>query len=441
MISTALSEWIHRNTGVCITNDNMPVVTQALKHVADSQNLSPEKYCHLLLTTGRDSANFIHCVTTHESYFLRHQPHMDFVVKQLLPMYLSRGQCPHFLSLPCAQGEEPYSLLMLMQDAGLSITDIHYQAMDISGHSLQQARDGKYSHYALRKVPEDFIRRHFLPCGNQSYRLRDRHLNKRVVFSQGNLLHGLKGQFQVVFCHNLLIYFDRPTQKKALKVLGELLSPDGCLFVDPTEYAVASSVFQRQDVGQGFSGFCRTDEFSKRLKNMSSMPAQIEKEVINTAQSRAFQTAISRAATTKKTLRPIKKITKPPAAPRSASLRKKSLLTQAKALYRQKKFTEASDLFETVIREHPALMAEAHLGLANIFADQGDTISAICQAESALSSHPALKKTTEKAQCHAIIGIIYTQKKMTSKAREHLQKVAELDENHPAVFLLKNLPR
>jgi len=64
-------------------------------------------------------------------------------------------------------------------------------------------------------------------------------------------------------------------------------------------------------------------------------------------------------------------------------------------------------------------------------------MSAICQAELALNSHPALKRTTDQAQCHAIIGIIYTQKKMRLKAREHLQKVAKLDMNHPAVFLLK----
>jgi len=438
MISSALSDWVQRNIGVCITADNMPVITQALKQVAGSQNLSPEQYSHLLLTTGRDAANFIHRVTTHESYFLRHRPHMDFVVNKLLPSWLSRGQCPHILSLPCAQGEEPYSLLMLMQDAGLSPNDIHYQAMDISGQSLQQARNGEYSNYALRKVPKDFVHLHFTPYENRAYRLRDTHLRQRVVFSQGNVLNGVGGQFQVIFCHNLLIYFDPPTQRRVVKILAGLLSPDGWLFVDPTEYAVVSSVFQRQDVGQGFSGFCPA------TAPLQSLPSPADRAVVPSEHARLDQAPTPRAVVSpagqeasKKTFQPLKKITQLPVTPRRAAEPKKNPLTEAHSLYRQKKFAAASEVFEKVIREDPALKAEGHLGLANIFADQGESMSAICQAELALNSHPALKRTTDQAQCHAIIGIIYTQKKMRLKAREHLQKVAKLDMNHPAVFLLK----
>jgi chemotaxis protein methyltransferase WspC len=116
-------------------------------------------------------------------------------------------------------------------------------SVDISARALARAKRGVYGPNSFRGAPLDYRERHFQPAGND-YALEER-IRRLVRFRQGNLLSPdfcfRQELYDVIFCRNLLIYFDRPTQEQAMKALARLLTPGGFLFVGPAEAFLASS--------------------------------------------------------------------------------------------------------------------------------------------------------------------------------------------------------
>jgi chemotaxis protein methyltransferase WspC len=141
------------------------------------------------------------------------------------------------LSLPSSTGEEPYSMAMALLDAGVPADRFRIDAVDVSAQALAQAERAVYGRNAFRSDELTFRDRHFeaTPLG---HRLNDS-VRRQVHFQQGNVfaddfLPGLD-IYDVIFCRNLLIYFDRPTQDRAVGILGRLLKPSGTVFVAPSE--------------------------------------------------------------------------------------------------------------------------------------------------------------------------------------------------------------
>ncbi len=144
------------------------------------------------------------------------------------------------LSLPSSTGEEPYSMAMTLLDAGVRPDRFHIDAVDISARALEQAKRAVYGRNSFRGQDLSFRDRHF-DATTDGYRLKDI-ARQQVSFRQANLLApdflpGLH-TYDVVFCRNLLIYFDRSTQDRAVRVLERLLTPEGTLFVAPAETPV-----------------------------------------------------------------------------------------------------------------------------------------------------------------------------------------------------------
>jgi chemotaxis protein methyltransferase WspC len=144
------------------------------------------------------------------------------------------------LSAPSSTGEEPYSIAMTLLDAGLKPGDFHIDAIDISEPNLHRARAGLYREHSFRGGEVDFRDRYFLRS-EQGYLLRPE-IRDHVRFQHANLLApGFCvdcALYDVVFCRNLLIYFDRATQAQALQVLERLLHPKGILFLGHAEAGV-----------------------------------------------------------------------------------------------------------------------------------------------------------------------------------------------------------
>jgi chemotaxis protein methyltransferase WspC len=147
------------------------------------------------------------------------------------------------LSLPCSTGEEPYSIAMALLDAGIPAVKFRVDAMDISTRALRHAGRAVYGRNAFRGCEREFRDRHFTVVEG-GYRVNDE-VRQQVRFAQGNLLApDLRlgsVRYEIVFCRNVLIYFDRPTQDRALGVLKGLVTEDGVLFVAPAETGIASS--------------------------------------------------------------------------------------------------------------------------------------------------------------------------------------------------------
>jgi chemotaxis protein methyltransferase WspC len=141
------------------------------------------------------------------------------------------------LSVPCSTGEEPYTLAMCLCDIGLTRSAAQIEAVDISHRNIDKARSAIYGSNSFRGNDLDFRDRHFT-AENQRYRLKDE-IRQCVSFERANIVDpGFQQQrqpYHVIFCRNLLIYFDRPTQNAAIESLEQLLTADGILFLGHSE--------------------------------------------------------------------------------------------------------------------------------------------------------------------------------------------------------------
>lgn len=181
----------------------------------------------------------IEAVIVPETWFFRDRAAFaalaQIAVAEWLPAHASGSL--RILSVPCSTGEEPYSIAMALSDVGFPENRLAIDAVDISARALAKAMRASYGRNSFRGADLQFRDRHFEPAGG-SYRLAEG-VRRRVRFERGNLLApgfaAEAGCYDVIFCRNLLIYFDRPTQDRALAVLSRLLARMGVLFVGPSE--------------------------------------------------------------------------------------------------------------------------------------------------------------------------------------------------------------
>ncbi|HEU4371958.1 MAG TPA: CheR family methyltransferase [Telluria sp.] len=141
------------------------------------------------------------------------------------------------LSIPCAGGEEPYTMAMALTDAGVAPASFRIEGVDLSTVALERAVAGRYTRNAFRGGDQSFRQRHFTRVDDE-FQISDA-MRAQVSFSQGNLLAidgaAGAGRYDVIFCRNLLIYFDEPTTAAAIAVLHALLADDGMLFAGYAE--------------------------------------------------------------------------------------------------------------------------------------------------------------------------------------------------------------
>lgn len=140
------------------------------------------------------------------------------------------------LSVPCSSGEEPYSAAMALLDAGIAPARFAIDAIDISGRAIAQAERAFYGRNAFRGQPLAFRDRHFSEAGG-GWQLSES-VRQRVRFAQGNLFEDAvdgEARYDFVFCRNVLIYFHRDAQDRAIRRLDAQLADGGMLFVGPAE--------------------------------------------------------------------------------------------------------------------------------------------------------------------------------------------------------------
>ncbi|MGA0611150.1 CheR family methyltransferase [Caldimonas sp. KR1-144] len=183
----------------------------------------------------------IEAVVVPETWFLRDRESFAALGQIAIERQRRAGGVLRLLSLPCSTGEEPYSMAITLLEAGVAASQFTIDAVDISSQSLAQARRAEYGRNAFRGGELAFRERYFSAVGDERWRLDDA-VRRPVRYRQGNLLDAelLQGEppYDIVFCRNVLIYFDRATQQRALAALERLLAPEGVLFVGPSETAL-----------------------------------------------------------------------------------------------------------------------------------------------------------------------------------------------------------
>jgi chemotaxis protein methyltransferase WspC len=199
-------------------------------------------YLARVLSSTDELQELVEAVVVSETWFFRDQEAFaalgKFVTDEWLP-----ARSPNklrLLSIPCATGEEAYSMAMTLEGIGLPADIFEIVAVDISERALERARQAVYSKNSFRVKDLDFRDRYF-EVKPQGYHLSDG-IRRQVLFQQGNLLSPdfLPGShlFHFIFCRNLLIYLDLSAQNRAIQTLKRLLTPEGLLFVGPAETAL-----------------------------------------------------------------------------------------------------------------------------------------------------------------------------------------------------------
>ncbi len=208
-----------------------------------------EYYAHLTQhdPEGAELARMINCVTTNKTDFFREAHHFDFLRDRVFPDALARAQQGgarrlRIWSAGCSSGEEPYTLALAIREhfgppAGW---DVKILASDIDSDVLAHAEAGVYDAERLRDVPADLRGRYFLMAAG---RMMDctrfiRTCRRSSHFERINLMQEpwpIHTKFDVIFCRNVMIYFDRPTQQRLLERMAQLLTPDGFLIVGHSE--------------------------------------------------------------------------------------------------------------------------------------------------------------------------------------------------------------
>ena len=178
-------------------------------------------------------------LATHETFFFRDKTPFDLFEKTIWPALKAsmRGRRMRIWCAAASSGQEPYSLAMLLDEAGEPNVEI--LATDMSAQVLEKAKAGVYTQFEVQRgLPIQRLVKHFEQVGD-AWKIRP-HIRQRVRFEQGNLLDNFSryGKMDVIFCRNVLIYFDIETKAEVLNRLAAQLSDDGFLLLGAAETVV-----------------------------------------------------------------------------------------------------------------------------------------------------------------------------------------------------------
>jgi chemotaxis protein methyltransferase CheR len=189
----------------------------------------------------------IDALTTNKTSFFRESQHFDFLRAQILPGLTQANRRIRIWSAGCSSGEEPYSIAIALREALSDIDrrDVRILATDISSRVLSKAREGIYEHQELRDVAPALVQKYFTrTCDQPEPRFRlNEHVRELIRFAPLNLMADwpLKGPFDVIFCRNVMIYFEKPTREQLVNRFWHLLEPGGYLLIGHSESLAGSA--------------------------------------------------------------------------------------------------------------------------------------------------------------------------------------------------------
>ena len=197
-----------------------------------------------LAPSARLAQRCIDGMATHESFFFRDNTPFDQLRETILPqVFAARGASKslRIWSAACSSGQEPYSLAMLLQEERARFGDwkIEILATDFSQPILERARTGLYSDFEVRRGLSDQRQARWLVREGEAFRIAPE-VRAMVQFRHHNLLDGMAtlGRFDLIFCRNVLIYFDPATKAKTLEGIAACLNPDASLILGSAETVV-----------------------------------------------------------------------------------------------------------------------------------------------------------------------------------------------------------
>lgn len=241
---------VRARSGLVLTPEKAYLVSSRLASVARSAGMPDWTALLAHLRSGAPESLIQSCVdamATHETFFFRDKTPFDQLAQIVLPELIEGRRASQSLRIWCAacsSGQEPYSVAMLLEEhaAQLAGRRLEIVATDMSEAILDKARNGAYSDFEVQRGLSDQQRNRWFVRDGAHWKIAPS-LRKLVRFQSHNLLNGASnmGVFDVIFCRNVLIYFDVPKKCTILAELAKALANDGALFLGSAETVIGLS--------------------------------------------------------------------------------------------------------------------------------------------------------------------------------------------------------
>jgi len=272
-----VAAFLKQRSGLIITQDKIYLLETRLAAILRDNNLdSLAALVDVLRQPGAASVKdqVVDAMTTNETSFFRDNHPFDALRKSVIPGLIERRaatRCLRIWSAACSTGQEPYSLAMMLKDSFpiLGGWKVEIVATDLSPSVLDRAREGIYSTFEVQRgMPIQMLVRHF-DQQEPNWRIKPE-LRQMVSFRPLNLLEDFSvlGQFDVVLCRNVLIYFDQPTKTRILAAIAKRIAADGVLLLGGAE-----SVFGLSDAFSGLAGLKGVYGHAKPTKPAALRPS------------------------------------------------------------------------------------------------------------------------------------------------------------------------
>ncbi|NJK66306.1 MAG: tetratricopeptide repeat protein [Microcoleus sp. CSU_2_2] len=240
MTQTAIEALLRQKIGLdAITIGSNTIARAVNRRMTDCGLTDINIYLAKLQASPQELEELIETVVIPETWFFRDREPFVFLSRYVQSEWLPKnaGKTLRVLSLPCSTGEEPYSIAIALQEAGLNPINFWIDAADISKVAIKKALRGVYGKNSFRDKNLDFRDRYFTSTGDL-YQLNES-VRRKVNFIQGNILdrYFLVSQhpYDVIFCRNVLIYFDEAGRQQTIQLLNRLLKKQGILFLGHSE--------------------------------------------------------------------------------------------------------------------------------------------------------------------------------------------------------------
>lgn len=236
---------VMNTAGIVLSDRKRPFVQSRLGRRLRALGMTDfRQYCRLLEAPAgeEERSNLINAITTNHTSFFREPHHFSYLANTILPKLANSeaGQSRRLRiwSAGCSTGEEPYTIAMTLREhqAMLKDWDVKILATDLDTNVVAHASEGIYESDRLESVPPSYRKRFVTELDDDRSRMND-DIRSLISFAPLNLLQKwpMRGPFDVIFCRNVVIYFDKPTQRKLFDRYAEMLRPTGSLFIGHSE--------------------------------------------------------------------------------------------------------------------------------------------------------------------------------------------------------------
>ena len=242
-----LADLLKSQSGLVVTEDKTYLLDSRLTPVARKHGMKDiPALCAAIRGNPKSpiAADIVEAMTTNESFFFRDITPFDKFKQVVLPHVKtarSTKRKVRIWSAACSSGQEPYSLAIILKEAAAEWAGWSFEiiATDLSDEMVHKAKDGVYSQFEVQRgLPVQLMLKYFNQEGDK-WRISPE-LKSMVRFQRFNLLdpYTSLGRFDIVFCRNVLIYFDQPTKAKVLDAIAKIMEPDGFLFLGGAETTI-----------------------------------------------------------------------------------------------------------------------------------------------------------------------------------------------------------